>query len=61
MTMQKENPTAENSGANKVNISGDATDYSIDIDEAAIAIEECAADIHATFDPDVARGYLVTP
>ena len=52
MTMQKENPTAENSGANKVNISGDATDYSIDIDEAAIAIEECAADIHATFDPD---------
>lgn len=41
MTMQKKNPTAENSGANKVNISGDATDYSIDIDEAAIAIEEC--------------------
>lgn len=41
MSINEKDPTAENSEVNKSNISGDAIDYSIDVDEAAIAIEEC--------------------
>lgn len=41
MSINEKDPTAVNSEVNKSNISGDAFDYSIDVDEAAIAIEEC--------------------
>lgn len=53
MSTNEKDLTADNSEAKvSKNISGDAFDYSIDVDEAAIAIEECAADLQATFDPD---------
>ena len=46
MTTQKNNPTAENSEATESSFFyGDAIDYSIDVDEAAIAIEECEGNL----------------